>query len=445
MTECTTSSQKFQADIFGNLGRRKIRFDFNGGNVSSDGGVLLLRQVDRRLRLTERVSRIFTEHDRRRPGSIRHGARSMVAQRIFGIACGYEDLNDHDTLRHDIAWQTAAGRSDTLASTPTLWRFENLADKRLCMALMKLQIEMFVESFESAPEKVVLDFDNTDDPVHGNQEGRFFNGYYDEYCFLPLYVFSGEKLVCSLLQTSNRDGAKYAGAVLKMITRKLREKWPGVKIIYRGDSGFARKRHLYWCERNNVDYIIGISKNNRLVSEIFGDLCDAESEYARTGKKVKKYRRFEYSADSWHGIKRDVIGKAEYGEHGGNPRFILTTLPGDPRHLYEDVHCARGNMENRIKEQQLYLFADRTSARKWWSNQLRLQLSSFAYVLFERMRNRALKGTELARAQVSTIRLKLLKIGAVIRRNTRSIYFSLSSACPHKEVFTRVADVFAPG
>jgi hypothetical protein len=413
--------------------------------VSSDGGVLLLRQADMVLRLTERVSRIFMEHDRRRPGSIRHGAKSMVAQRIFAIACGYEDLNDHDTLRHDIAWQTAVGCLNTLASTPTLWRFENLAVKRLCMALMNLQIEIFIESFKSPPKKIVLDFDNTDDPVHGNQEGRFFNGYYDEYCFLPLYVFSGEKLVCSLLQTSNRDGAKYAGAVLKMITRKLREKWPSVKIIYRGDSGFARKRHLYWCERNNVDYIIGISKNNRLTSEISEDLCDAEYEYVKTGNKAKIYRRFKYSANSWHEIKRDVIGKAEYGEFGENPRFILTTLSGDPQKLYEKTYCGRGSMENRIKEQQLYLFADRTSAHKWWINQLRLQLSSFAYVLFERMRNLALKGTYLARAQVSTIRLKLLKIGAVIRRNTRSIYFSLSSACPYKEIFMKVADVFAPG
>ena len=191
--------------------------------------------------MTERVSEIFAEYDNRRQGSIRHDVKSMIMQRVFGIACGYKDLNDHDTLRHDIAWQTAAGWTDTLASSPTLRRLEQLADKKLCMTIMKLQIELFIESFESAPEEIILDFDNTDDPVHGSQEGRFFNGYYDEYCFLPLYVFCGEKLVCSLLQTSNIDGAKYAGAVLKMITTQVREKWPEVKIIYRGDSGFARK------------------------------------------------------------------------------------------------------------------------------------------------------------------------------------------------------------
>ena len=243
----------------------------------------------------------------------------------------------------------------------------------------------------------------------------------------------------------NQDGAKHAGAVLKIITARLREKWPEIKIIYRGDSGFARKKHLYWCERSNVDYIVRLAKNNRLKSELAASMIAAENEYKTTGEKAKVYTQFNYAAGSWHDRKRKVIGKAEFNNHGENPRFILTTLDGDPQELYEDIYCARGDMENRIKEQQLGLFSDRTSAHKWWTNQLRILLAGFAYILFERMRNTALKGTELAKAQVGTLRLKLLKIGAIMTRNTRSIKFSLSSSYPYKHLFLKVAEAFAPG
>jgi hypothetical protein len=445
MTECNIKNEVFQPSLFPYLKGRKIKVDFEGGNVSSDGGVLLLKQVDRKLNLLNRIASIMNNYDEREQNKVTHDIKSMLTQRIYGIACGYDDLNDHHELRHDIAWQTAAGKVEDLASVPTLCRFENSSVREMSMELMNLMIDVFIESFKNVPEEIILDFDNTDDAVHGNQEGKFFHGYYDKYCFLPLYVFSGQKLVTAFLQPSNEDGAKHAGAVLKIITSKLRKKWPGVKIIYRGDSGFARKRHLYWCERKNIDYIIGLAKNNCLKTELASSMMEAENEYDETGEKARYFKEFDYSAGSCHNRKRKVIGKAEFSYHGENPRFILTTLEGDPQYLYEKIYCARGDMENRIKEQQLGLFSDRTSAHRWWTNQLRILLAGFAYVLFERMRNTALKGTELAKAQVGTIRLKLLKIGAIMSRNTRSIKFSLSSSYPYKHLFLRVAEAFAPG
>jgi hypothetical protein len=412
------------------LKRRRIKVDFEGGNVSSDGGILLLRQADSKIKLLRRAAGIMDRHDLRQEGKIEHSSYSMLVQRVYGIGCGYEDLNDHNELRHDIVLQTAAGEIKELVSAPTLCRFENRSDRKMCMELFHLLIDIFIESFDGNPGEIVLDFDNMDDEIHGKQEGRFFHGYYDEYCFLPLYVFCGEKLVTALLQPSCEDGAKHAGSVLKIIIGKLRAKWPDIRITYRGDSGFCRARHLRWCERSGVDYIVGIARNSRLESEIAGMLEEAEKEYGRTAEKVKIYRRFKYSAGSWH---------------GRNPRFILTSLPGDSRYLYEENYCSRGNAENRIKEQQLGLFAGRTSASKWWTNQFRMLLSSLAYVLFERIRNTALKGTELAGAQVDTVRLKLIKIGVVIKRNTRKIYFSLSSASPYKHLFWKVAEAFASG
>lgn len=445
MPKCTMKNKFIQEELFSRVGRRKIKVDFTGGNVSSDGGLLLLKQVDRKIKLLRRMASILKKYDSRQQGKVEHDIFSMLAQRIFGIACGYEDLNDHHELRHDIAWQTAADQVKTLASVSTLCRFENRSMRMMCMDLMGLATDVFIESFDYIPGEVILDFDNTDDPVHGNQVGRFFHGYYDEYCFLPLYVFCGGKLVTALLQPSSEDGSKHAGAILKMIVGKLRAKRPGVKIIYRGDGGFARPRHLYWCERNGVDYVIGMAKNERLEAELAGTMASAMAEYKNTGKKTKLYHQFEYAAGSWHEKKRKVVGKAEFNEHGENPRFVVTSLSADPQYLYEEIYCPRGDMENRIKEQQLGLFSDRTSAHEWWTNQFRVLLSSFAYILFERMRNTALTGTELAKAQVGTIRLKLLKIGAVIKRNSRSVYFSLSSSCPYQKLFWRVAEVFAPG
>ena len=445
MTECNTSNSLFQAELFPKIQGRKIKVNFDGGNVSSDGGVLLLKQVDRNLKLTTRLASICKKYDTRQEGKIEHDVRTMLIQRIYAIACGYEDLNDHNDLRRDIAWQTVAEKTKELASTSTLCRFENTSIRAMCMELMNYMIDLFIESFKRSPEEIILDFDNTNNTIHGKQEGRFFHGYYDEYCFLPLYVYSGEKLVTAFLQPSDEDGAKHAGAVLKIISEKLRKKWPDVKIIYRGDSGFARKRHLHWCEKNNIDYIIGFSKNNRLEDELSDVMKEAEDLYQKTGEKVKLYKKFRYAAGSWNGRNRNVIGKAEFSQYGKNPRFILTTLDGAPKQLYEDVYCFRGEMENRLKEQKLGLFSDRTSAHKWWTNQFRILLAAFAYILFEEMRNTALKDTVLEKAQVGTIRLKLLKIGAVITRNTRTIMFRLSSACTCKNIFWKVAEAFAPG
>ena len=445
MTECNTPNSFFQGELFPKIKGRKIKVNFDGGNVSSDGGVLLLKQIDKKLNLTTRLASICRKYDSRQQGKVEHDVKSLLIQRIYAIACGYEDLNDHNELRHDIVWQTVSGKTKELASTATLCRFENSSVREMCMELMDFMIDLFIESFKSTPEEIILDFDNTNNTIHGNQEGRFFHGYYDEYCFLPLYVYSGEKLVTAFLQPSDEDGAKHAGAVLKIISTKLHKKWPNVKIIYRGDSGFARKRHLYWCEKNHIDYIIGLAKNKRLEAALSDSMNEAEALYQERGEKVKVYKEFIYAADSWHDRQRKVIGKAEFSKYGKNPRFILTTLKGGAKKLYEDVYCSRGDMENRLKEQKLGLFSDRTSAHAWWTNQLRILFAAFAYILFEEMRNSALKGTALAKAQVGTIRLKLLKIGAVVTRNTRTIMFRLSSSCTCKNIFWKVAEAFAPG
>ena len=444
MTECTTKQKLFQGDFFPSLKHRKIKVDFSGGNISSDGGLLLLKQIDRKINLLPRMTAIMKKYDPRQQKKVTHNLQSMLVQRVYGIACGYEDLNDHHTLRHDIAWQTAADRVDDLASVPTLHRFENNSVRKMSMELMNLMLDVFIESFYKKPKEIILDFDNTNNTIHGKQEGRFFHGYYDEYCFLPLHVFCGEKMVASFLQPSYEDGAKHAGAILKIIVNKLRMKWPDVKIIYRGDSGFCRKRHLHWCEKNKVKYIIGIARNQRLEKMTSLIARKAEKQYNRTGVKSKLFCDIYYSAKSWK-KRRRVIAKAEHAEKGKNQRYVITNLDDPGKYLYEKVYCGRGDMENRIKEQKLGLFSDRTSAHEWWTNQFRILLSAFAYVLFERMRNLALKGTELAKAQVDTIRLKLLKIGAVVKRNTRSIYFSLSSSFPYKNLFWRIAETFDPG
>ena len=443
MTECTTAKELFQGDFFPSLEHRRIKVDFNGGSVSSDGGVLLLKQIDRKIKILPRITSIMEKYDSRQSGKITHSLHSMLVQRIYGLACGYEDLNDHHTLRHDIAWQTAANRVDDLASVPTLHRFEKQSVRQMSMELMDLMIDIFIESYEQRPEEIILDFDNTNNTVYGNQEGRFFHGYYDEYCFLPLHVFCGEKMVTSFLQPSWNDGAKHAGAILKIIVNKLRQKWPRINIIYRGDSGFCRQRHLHWCDKNNIKYIVGIARNQRLEKMTSNLSRKAEKQYNRTGEKSKLFCDIHYAAKSWK-KRRRIIAKAEHTEKGKNQRYVVTNLNAPGKLLYETVYCSRGNMENRIKEQKLDLFSDRTSAHEWWMNQFRISLSCFAYILFERMRNIALKGTELAKAQVDTIRLKLLKIGAVIKRNTRSIYFHLSSSCPYQNIFWRVAETFAP-
>jgi hypothetical protein len=425
---------------FPSFDRRKIEGSFGGGEVSSDGGLMLVRQVDRKLGLTRRLAAKLP--DRREPGKVRHELKTLLGQRIFGIACGYEDLNDAETLRHDAVLQSALERNGTLASAPTLCRLENSATRRWLRLIHETLFEVFVESFDSEPEELVLDFDSTDDPVHGQQEGRHFHGFYRQWCFLPLYVFCGERLLVSYLRPSNIDAAKHAPRILRLLVKALRAVWPQVKITLRADSGFCRWKMLSWCEANEVGYIVGVAKNKRL--NVLSEAVQKEAfeRYDQTQLKARLFTEFEYKAASWD-HKRRVIAKAEHTEKGSNPRYVVSNLAGEPQALYDELYCARGEMENRIKEQQLGLFSDRTSCHAWWANQLRLLLSSCAYVLCEALRRIGLQGTELARAQVSTIRLKLFKIGVVILRNTRRIQLRFSSAYPLQELFSLVLARFA--
>ena len=437
MTNCTQESLAFP----GCKGRR-IEANFDGGDISSDGGVLLLRQADRVLKLSDSIARVLD--DPRRRASCVHDTLSLVRQRIYALALGYEDLNDHHTLRRDLALQTAVDRAQLLASSSTLCRFENRADRAQAWRLHEVLIEQFIGSFKRAPRKLVLDFDATDDRVHGQQEGRFFHGFYDHYCFLPLYVFCRDQLLVSYLRPSKIDGAKHAWAILSLLVKRLREVWPKVRIVFRGDSGFCRWRMLSWCERHGIDYIVGIARNQRLNRFAQPLLDEAQRRFERSGSKQRLFDEFAYAAATWDCARR-VIVKAEHTAQGANPRYLVTNLSGTPKRLYERLYCARGEMENRIKEQQLDLFADRTSSHRWWPNQFRLLMSSFAYVLLETIRRLALSGTELARAYVGTIRRKLLKIGAVIVRNTRRIRLLLASAHPYQALFFLVAHRLAPG
>jgi hypothetical protein len=419
-----------------------VEAKFNGGDITSDGGVLLLRQVDQRLTLSAAVASAL--EDPRRQASCQHDAVSLIRQRLYALALGYEDLNDHQSLRTDVAMQTAVERESVLASSATLCRWENRADREAAWKLHEVLVDQFIASFKRAPKKLVLDFDATDDVVHGKQEGRFFHGYYDHYCFLPLYVFCRDQLLVSYLRPSKIDGAKHAWAILSLLVKRLRAVWPKVRIIFRGDSGFCRWRMLSWCERHDIGYIVGIAQNKRLNALTAPLQRDAEQCFAESGNKVRWFTDVRYAARSWDHPRR-VIAKIEHTAKGSNPRYVITNLSGDARKLYEQLYCARGDMENRIKEQQLDLFADRTSCHRWWPNQFRLLLSSLAYTLLEAIRRVALKGTALAHAYVGTLRLKLLKIGAVILRNTRRIRFLLSSTCPYQRLFFHVAAKLAPG
>ena len=430
MSDCTGELFHFPS-----FDRRKIEANFQGGEVSSDGGMMLLREADRRLGLTAAFNAALP--DPRHPVFITHAQVTLLRQRIYGLALGYEDLNDHDTLRRDLVWQSAVERDTELASSPTLCRLENRASRAQAVALHRVLVEQFVASFAQAPTELVLDFDATDDRVHGQQEGRAFHAYYGDWCFLPLYVFCGEQLLVSYLRPSNQDAAQHAWAVLKLLVTRLRQAWPQVKLIMRADSGFCRWRMLRWCERHGVDYLIGQAKNARLLKLAEPLLAEAAQAHAQSGEKQRRFQWLDYAAKSWDRERR-VIAKAEHTSQGPNPRFVVTTLQGEAQALYDEVYCARGEMENRIKEQQLGLFADRTSCHGWWANQLRVLFSAAAYVLMEAIRRLGLQGTELARAQVTTLRLKLLKIGTVVVRNTRRIRLFFSSAYPYADLLRLV-------
>ena len=428
---------------FPGIGRRVVQAEFTGGDVTSDGGgAILLRQAERRLDLLRRVAQVLPDH--RRQKSCDHSVESLLCQRVFGIAMGYEDLNDHQTLRKDPGFQTAVGSIDDLASNSTLCRWENRADRQAVWDTHKVIVDVFMESFDEPPDELVLDFDSTDDAVHGRQERRFFHGYYDKYCFLPLYVFCGEQLLVGYLRHSRIGDAKHAWAILSFLVRAFRARWPDVRITFRGDSGFCRHRMLDWCESHDVGYIVGIRRNPVLERMAEPAMVAAELAFDEHRVKQRWFADLPYAAQTWSRERR-VICKAEVTAKGRNPRFIVTNLQGDGQHLYDDVYCARGDMENRIKEQQLGLFADRTSCHRWWANQFRVLLSGLAYMLLEAIRRLALQGTELANAQATTIRLKLLKIGAVVLRNTRRVRFLLSSAHPSRDVFRHAVLHLEPG
>jgi hypothetical protein len=434
MTECNGLPLTFSS-----LGRKKIQADFTGGHLTSDAGAVLLREVDKRLGLVEALAGCFS--DPRDPAKTRHTLRTLLAQRVFAIAMGYEDLNDHDQLRHDplvkLLTERRIDQPQPLASASTLCRWENRIDRPTLLRMAAVFVQQFIASHQQAPEQLVLDFDATDDRVHGQQEGRFFHGYYDHYCFLPLYVFCGDQLLAAYLRPSKIDGAKHSRAILKLLVEHFRRIWPEVKIVVRADSGFCRWRMLRWCDRHHVDYIIGLAKNAVLKGCLKPWMERASTRFAQSQRTQRLFTAFEYGASTWD-RRRRVLGKAEHNSQGPNPRFVVTSLDGDPQELYEQLYCQRGDMENRIKEQQLDLFADRTSCHRFLANQLRLLLSSAAYVLLESLRRLGLKGTELARAQVGTIRLKLLKIGARLRWSVRRVVLHLATGYPLKHLFEQV-------
>lgn len=427
---------------FGRLGRRHLQANFEGGDLSSDGGLMLLRQIDAHTGLSRMAAKALTE--RRAAGRIRHRLRDVLAQRLYGLCCGYEDLNDHDTLRSDLLMQTAVGRDQALASSPTLSRLETGATRADAWALHRVLVEQFIAGFATSPKELILDVDASDIPLHGEQELKQFHGYYDHHCYLPLYVFCGQSMLACLLRPSRIDGAKHAAAVLRLLVNRLRRAWPEVNIIIRGDSGFCRQRLLRWCERANVQYLIGLARNKRLQARVQPAEQVLERDYERTGRKQRLISEFIYGADSWARSRR-VITRLEYGAQGTNPRFIVTNITGsDATHLYERLYCARGEAENRIKEAQLDLFGTRASCHKFAANQFRLLLAALAYTLMQRLRALALKGTELERASAATIRVRLLKIGAAIVRNTRRVRILLASHHPLRHVFAHAAHAMAP-
>ena len=430
MTVCNTEIYEFTS-----CKRRKVQAQFSGGHITSDGGVMLLKQADKRLDLTRRVAQKFS--DSRDQGKCTHRLLHMLRQRIYALALGYEDLNDHNALRKDTGIQTAVGKDTPLASSPTLCRFENASRPQTMWSISSLLVDAFIESFDKAPQELVLDFDCTDDAVHGKQVGAFFHGYYDHYCFLPLYVFCGQKLLVSYLRPSNIDSARHAWAILSLLVKRFQQVWPQVRIIFRGDSGFCRHRMFTWCEGNNVPYIVGLAKNNRLGEQAAALMRKAGNMYKESGQKQRLFDQFLYAADTWS-RRRRVIVKAEHTSMGSNTRYVVTNMQGDPQQLYDTLYCARGDAENRIKE-QLFLFSDRTSCMNWLPNQLRLLLSSLAYSLLETIRSLGLVGTQFAKARCDTLRLRFLKIGAVIIRNSRRVRFLLSSSYPLQNLFLTVA------
>lgn len=447
-TDCSQATFRFEAPA-----RREIVARFDGGTISSDGGALLLSQTERRVRIIERFARCFVDH--RAAPRIEHAVAELVAQRVLGLCLGYEDLSDHERLRTDPLLCSLSGKRDprsALAGKSTLSRLELSRSesargeryKRIALdtqAVDRLLVDVFLESHARAPSSIVIDLDATDFAIHGRQEGRFFHGFYDHYCYLPLYIFAGEHLLCARLRRSNIDASSGTIEELSRVIGQIRSRWPKTSITIRADSGFCRESIMAWCEAEGIDYVLGLARNARLEAEIERSMERAKKRFEETGEPTRVYSELRYrTLDSWS-RKRRVVAKAEYSRRGDNPRFVVSSLSKDAieaRELYERLYCARGDMENRIKEQQLGLFADRVSAQTMQANQVRLYFASVAYTLMHALRRIGLKGTELARAQCDTIRSKLLKIGAQIRVSVRRIVVGLSQAFALQGLFATV-------
>ncbi len=455
-TTCHPNHMQFQ-----DLGNREVIAQFDGGKISSDGGGILLREVENLTGIIEGFSACFTDY--RAPERVEHSVEELVSQRVYGIALGYEDVNDHDTLRYDPLLASLVGKEDPmgsarkrerdrgkpLAGKSTLNRLELGASegsaqeryKKIVVDPVKVDhwlVDVFLQAYERPPKRIVLDLDATDDPLHGNQEGRFFHGYYKCYCYLPLYMFCGEHLLCARLRSANIDACAGTVEELQRIIPQIRRAWPDVEIVIRGDSGFCRDDIMAWCEANDIEYYLGMAKNARLLEALEPTLREAEVIYEETGEYGRAYGDFTYQTlDSWTRARR-LVGKAEYTHGKENPRFVVTSIPADTmdaRTVYEQEYCARGEMENRIKEQQLALFADRTSTSVLKANQLRLYFSSIAYLLLHGLRRLGLAGTEMAKAQCGTIRVKLLKIGTYLKVTVRKVWLSLSESYPYQKLF----------
>jgi len=444
-TECSAELFKFAR-----VESRVVLAGFDGGAISSDAGALLLGATDRAIKLVDRFAGCFSDH--RSADLVEHLVPTLVGQRVFGLALGYEDVNDHDELRHDpvmaiLAGKLSARRKDCAPvagkstlnrlelSRPEPTRYHKIAHDPV--AIEELFVTLFLDAYKAPPKQIILDLDATDDPVHGEQEGRFFHGYYGCYCYLPLYIFCGRHLLAAKLRPANIDAAAGSVEETARIVAQIRERWPEVRIVLRADSGFAREALMAWCEANGVDYILGLAKTDRLIGAIIGKLAAAAAESQATGKPARRFTDLTWrTRKSWSRSRR-VVAKAEWTQGEANPRFIVTSLSAadDGRHLYEDVYCARGEMENCIKECQLDLFADRTSTATMRANQLRLWFASMAYVLVDSLRRLALQTTAFANATCGTIRCKLLKIGALITISVRRIKLAMASGCPYKPIF----------
>ena len=459
MTQCSTDAIELKS-----LGKRSVVAAFDGGTITSDAGAVLLDKADAAMALLSRAAACFTDH--RDPDLIEHSVENLLRQRVFALALGYEDLNDHDELSRDPLLAAVVGKVEPtgrrrrrpadrcrpLAGKSTLNRLELTGEdacpasryKKIVLdfeAMRSLFVDLFLDTHTVAPDEIVIDLDATDDPLHGSQEGRFFHGYYKHYCYLPLYAFCGDDLLAAELRPADIDGASGTVELLDRIVSSIRQRWPETRVIVRADSGFARDAIMTFCEANCVDYVLGLAKNDRLKAEIADELAMVEAEHERTGEAARAFKDFTHrTRTSWSRVRR-VVGKAEHLAKGSNPRFVVTSLSMakiGTRALYEDLYCARGEMENRIKEQQLCLFADRTSTHWMRSNQIRLWLSSLAYLLVSGLRRLGLAGTSMARSRCDTIRLKLLKIGAAVRVSVRRVWIALASSYPRQALFRRI-------